>query len=740
MSKDVLVSFIGDTSSQGNDTLDIPSEVWNVLIVDDDPLVHSSTRIAIQNVQFEGRLLNFISLYSAKEAEQFLENSELPIAVILLDVVMESDDAGLKLVSTIRDIFQLKLVRIILRTGQPGYAPEIETIKDLDINDYKSKPELTRNGLYTALAVAIRSYSQLQQLEQTRRGLEKIVEASCDLSRLHGLNAYSEGAVLQICSLLGVAEEGLVCVRRHSDHPAEPFIIAAAGTYANLINQPLNNLPCPSMRKALDECLDGGESRIGELTTLYFKLSVDRTVAACIRSDRELSMLDKQLLQAFCASISIGFDNVYKTERLEEEAYVDPLLGIPNRNGFERVIVRQQRRFRPSLLLLIDIDDFSAINATLDQHYGDDVLRTACRRVQSLLNESTVLGRVSGDCFALIGPMSESDCDDIVQAFHEPFEINGNKLLLSVTCGVVKLGGSHSAVSANELLKDANIALKQAKEFNRGKIRYFDASLRKAAENRIALLGGLREAFSARQLFLHYQPQIDLATGRLIGAEALLRWCNPAGKFIPPDLFIPLAEQSGIILPIGTWVLRTACLHAKKLLNQGHKDFRMAVNVSHAQLRDPEFIEQLRSILFETGLPGRNLEIELTESIVAEDINLVNQLLKQVHALGVTVALDDFGTGYSSLSLLNKIAVDRLKIDRAFISTLEQDAVDSHLAKVIVHLAKDFHLMTIAEGIENDRQLQALISVGCDEGQGYFIARPMDIDALERWILDHTDF
>ncbi|TVP87698.1 MAG: bifunctional diguanylate cyclase/phosphodiesterase, partial [Pseudomonadaceae bacterium] len=420
--------------------------------------------------------------------------------------------------------------------------------------------------------------------------------------------------------------------------------------------------------------------------------------------------------------------------RLESEAFLDSLLGIPSRSGFERVILRQQKRFPDSLLMLVDIDDFSSINSTLDQHYGDDVLRAVCQRLQMLMGDNSILGRISGDCFGLVGPLSTIDSEAILKAFDEPFDIHDSRLLISATCGVVKLNAEGATTTATELLKDANIALKQAKMFSRGKIQSYDVSLRKAAVDRIALLNGLREAFSARHLFLCYQPQIELSSGRVVGAEALLRWRNASGQFIPPDQFIPLAEQSGIIIPIGTWVLRTACMNTRQMIDAGYTDFRMAVNVSHAQLRDPGFIPLLAEVMQEHGVPGQNLELELTESIAIDDLVFINGLLASMREFGVSVALDDFGTGYSSLSLLSRLAVDRLKIDRAFTASLLEDALDSQLAKVMVHLAQDFNLCCIAEGIESAEQMSALDALGCNEGQGYHIARPMDFSALMTWM------
>ncbi|EXJ12249.1 EAL domain-containing protein [Nitrincola nitratireducens] len=730
VSFDDEITFLAEEACSGQQ-----DDIWNVLIVDDDHDVHLTTQMALADLSIEGRKLAFHSCFSGADAYDFLSKNPLEIAVILLDVVMESHDAGLKLVSLIREDLKLSFPRIILRTGQPGYAPEVDTIRRLDINDYKTKSELTRGGLYTALSVAIRSYAQLRQIEINRLGLEKIVKAINDLSRIRGLSSYAEGAVLQICSILSIPEEGLVCVQSVTSSASEPLIIAAAGNFARLINQPLDALPNPCMKSALRQALSQRSHIIGRHTALYFGLENDREMAACIESNRVLTAVDEHLLNAFCASVSVGIDNLGLNARIESLAYVDPLLGIANRYRFERAITEQQAMFTNCVLILVDIDDFSSVNSTLDQHFGDDVLKAVCARLSHFISSDVILGRVAGDCFALVGPAESVKYDDIIQLFQDPFIVNNESLRISVTCGVVSLEQEGMATQGTELLKDANIALKQAKLFSRGKVQYFKASLRQAAKDRIELLTGLREAFSSDRLFLCYQPQIDLRSRRIIGAEALLRWRNQQGQFIPPDRFIPLAEQSGTIIPIGAWVLRTACAQLRQLIDLGYADFRMAVNVSYAQFREPDFVDMLKSVILDARVPAEQLEIELTESIAIEDPLAINKTLSAIRALGIKVAMDDFGTGYSSLSVLNRLRIDRLKIDRAFVADASLSATEANLARVIVHLAKDFQLNVIAEGIETESQLNELVKMGCDEGQGYFIAKPMDAKTFVDWLV-----
>lgn len=711
---------------QHDDVHDLFSGAWRILIVDDEKDVHEATCLALRGLVIQGRPLSFVHAYSAAEARDILYREGDSVAVVLLDVVMEFADAGLRLVEDIRDRMGLKALRIILRTGQPGYAPELETIRAYDINDYKTKSELTRVRLYTSLTVALRSFWQLCQLEASRKGLEKIIEASSDLSRLLGLNSFSEGVVTQICALLNVPAEGIVCANNPGDSLHAARIIAAAGSYASMINQPLSVLPNQRMRNALERSLLNQCSDVNEETCLYFEDNSRRGVAVCIESPKPLDVVDQDLLQVFSANLSVGFNNVALHERLVDVAFNDQLLSIPNRNRFVQLI--EERLACPAglMLALIDIDDFSGINAALDQHFGDRVLAAVCARLAEGGNGETMIGRVAGDCFGLLGEASTLTPSFVAKVFEAPFDIGGEHLRLSATSGFIELDASAS--SAAELLKDASIALKQAKAFSRGKSMVFSKDLRTTAKERMRLLTGLRGAFSAERLFVVYQPQVDLLSRRIIGAEVLLRWRNEEGQFVPPDRFIPLAEQSGIIIPIGDWVLRTACAKLRELITAGYHDFRMAINVSHIQFREPDFVRQLEVILAESGVPAAQVEIELTESIAPEGLEMIVERISALRALGVTVAMDDFGTGYSSLTMLSRLPIDRIKIDRAFINELALPDRPCNIVEMILALARQLNLVAIAEGVETEEQYQMLVDLGCVEGQGYLFAKPLNED------------
>ncbi|WP_077037965.1 EAL domain-containing protein [Pelomonas sp. KK5] len=705
---------------------------WRILVVDDDADVHRATELAMQGLKIENQPLHFLHASSAAEAREMLA-TEPDLACALLDVVMESDDAGLRLVRFIRDELGISSLRIVLRTGQPGYAPEIETVQAYDINDYKTKSDLTRTRLYTVLTAAVRSYMQIRALEANRQGLESIISASTELTQLRGVQRFAEGVLSQLCALLDVPPEGLVCAQFASELDTETRIIAAAGSVAGLMDSALDAIPSDAVRERLQRCINLRQSLYEDGgCTLYFGMSNGRAMVAMIDLGRPLTDLDQQLLRVFCGHIAVGFENVVLYSQLLDQAYNDQLLRLPNRNRFVELLDRNLKDPSGITLALIDIDDFSDINDAFGHRFGDQVLRSVAMRLGELLGLNTAMARVGPDAFGLLGPQEQVNGDEIQRVFVEPFAVAGERLQLSATSGLVRL--SESSAVGSELLLDAQIALKRAKLQHRGSSQYFSSAMGSDARERFKLLKGLRTGFETNELFVVYQPQVDLPTNKAIGAEALIRWRMADGKFVPPDQFIPLAEQSGLIIAIGEYVLRTSCLQLRRMLELGHADFRMCVNISLAQFRHPDFIPSLNRALRDTGVDGKNLELEITESMAMEDTELVLRLLADIKRCGATVAIDDFGTGFSSLSHLRQLDVDRLKIDRAFVREAQSSAAGATIAQMVINLGRGLGLRVIAEGIETEDQRLHLLTLGCHEGQGYLFARPMQADQLERWM------
>ncbi len=567
-----------DADSPGHDA---QRPAWRLLIVDDEPDVHRATTFALADVTILGRPLEFLHAYSALEATGILQR-EKEVAIVLLDVVMEREHAGLELVKTIRQVLKLTDVRIILRTGQPGYAPEIQTIHDYDINDYKTKSELTRTKLFATVTAALRVYQQI---------------------------------------------------------------------------------------RALDEL-----------------------------------------------------------------AFYDRLSRLPNRNRFidliDAQLLRSERDDR--VIALLDIDDFSEVNDALGHQHGDRLLQAVAQRLTEGLEQGTVIARIGSDTFGLMGPARAIDPAHVLWLFREPFNVQGESTTVTATLGLVHLRDVRE--SGTDALKDANIALKRAKKNRRGSYVVYSSQMGFDIRERVRLLQGLRMAVESERLFIVYQPQVNLHSGQLIGMEALIRWRDADGDFVPPERFIPLAETSGLIIVIGDWVLRMACHELVRLQAMGLPGLRMSVNVSQIQFRHPEFVDRLQAALADTGVNPACLELEITESIAMEDAGFILETLTAIKALGISVAIDDFGTGYSCLGHLRQLPVDRLKIDRTFVNELSQDVSGGHIAAMVVELGHKLNLTVIAEGVENERQAEMLKGMGCHEGQGFLYGKPMTPPELRDWL------
>ncbi|MBC9071305.1 EAL domain-containing protein [Thauera sp. CAU 1555] len=716
-----------------DDLADAP-QVWRVLVVDDDPDVHASTRFALSGLRVVERPLELLHAHSAAEALVVLER-ERDIAVMLLDVVMEQEDAGLRLVDKVRAMPGLQNLRIILRTGQPGYAPEAETIARYDINDYKTKSELTRAKLFASLTAAVRSYEQLQRIEGGRRGLAQILDASHQLVSQEGLEAFAAGVITQLASFMGTQPDGVVCARKDEQETGSGAgyeIVAAAGRYSALMRCRPEALTGDPVVSLLRQCLDERRNvRTAHGISLHFPAN-GASFAAYVDTGRRVPEVDEQLLQMFCSHIALCGRNVKLMSRLSELAFRDQLVGLPNRVSFLQEVERRLDAGEEGLTVaLVDIDHFGALNDLLGHRYGDMLLQDVARRLSAMAAGMGAVARVAGDVFGLAGSDALLGAERIAALFAQPFEIEGGEQRISASIGLVRAERGGDAAS---LLKDAYIALKRAKSEGMGRCAYFSPEVGVETRERTRLLHGLRDAFQHERLFLAYQPQVDLASGRVLGFEALLRWRNDDGTFVPPDRFIPLAEQSGLIVPIGQWVLRSA-LHVLAVLDrEGFPGLRAAVNVSVVQFREPQFVESVDRALADTGMSADRLELEVTESVCVLGQESVAVQLGALTRRGIQVAIDDFGTGFSSLSYLDRLGADRLKIDRSFVQSLEQECGGARIAEMMIALARRLGMRSIAEGIETEAQRQRLAELGCDEGQGYLFGRPMALDDFKAWL------
>lgn len=440
------------------------------------------------------------------------------------------------------------------------------------------------------------------------------------------------------------------------------------------------------------------------------------------------------------------FRDITARKRAEENvarmARQDVLTGLANRGTFVEAVrqaaARMARGAKAFAVLYLDLDHFKDVNDTLGHSAGDLLLGEVAERLRSTVREEDIVARFGGDEFAVLQcEISEPAqvaalAERLVSEMRAPFSVLGNDIRVGVSIGMAMCGPG--VEGAEVLMSQADLALYRAKADGRGTYRFFAEGMDVEVRARVALVSDLREGLDADQLFLVYQPQVDIATGRIVGVEALARWRHPRRGLVGPAQFIPVAEKSGLIVPLGRWVMRTACRQAKAWVDAGIAPELVAVNVSGAQFRTPlELDTTLASILAETKLPSDRLEVEFTESVLMEAWLEQRQVLENLRASGLRIAIDDFGTGFSSLQYLSRFPVDRIKIDRSFVSDIGEGAGAGNavIVKATIGLARELGLQVIAEGVETRAQVEALRAWGCRQAQGYYFARPMPAEEVE---------
>ncbi|HHW78496.1 MAG TPA: EAL domain-containing protein [Xanthomonadaceae bacterium] len=435
-------------------------------------------------------------------------------------------------------------------------------------------------------------------------------------------------------------------------------------------------------------------------------------------------------------------------------AYFDPLTGLPNRNFFQtrlyQAIELARRHSRQLAVLFIDLDNFKCVNDTLGHSVGDQLLQITAKRLTRSVRGCDVvtrhppgeqlhdLARLGGDEFTVLlaeigkGEDAAGVAVRILENLAEPLHLAGHDMIVTSSLGIAVFPQDGEDVET--LLKSADMAMYHAKRMGRNSFQYFSRSMNEGALKRLTLESRLRRAIDQNELSLHYQPQLDLLTGEVCGMEALLRWESTELGQVPPMEFIPIAEESGLIIPIGEWVLRTACRQVRAWRDAGLALSRMAVNVSALQFVQAGFPGLVARTLEAIGLESCRLELEVTETALIKDSENAIDTLRKLKALGVKLAVDDFGTGYSSLSRLKDFPLDRLKIDRSFIRALPSSPGDKAIATAVIAMANSMNLKVIAEGVENDGQIDFLRDRNCDEIQGYLVSRPLPVDQAEDFL------
>lgn len=435
-------------------------------------------------------------------------------------------------------------------------------------------------------------------------------------------------------------------------------------------------------------------------------------------------------------------DREVREQRLRHESVHDALTGLPNRALFMKRLsdaTHRARRGQDSLfaVLFLDVDGFKLVNDSMGHHVGDEMLVSIARRLEGCVRGGDIVARLGGDEFAILLERiidvrdAAMVAERVQEALHAPLLIGGYEHATSASIGVALSSGASE--QPEYVLRSADIAMYRAKNTGRGRYEMFDRAMHAEALTRLQIETDLRHAFERDEFFLHYQPIVSLAEGRIIGAEALIRWRHFERGIVSPATFVPVAEDTGLVVPLGRWVLREACRQACQWQSCGSdgRPFAISVNLSVREFAQPDLVKTVASILEETGLPPKALRIEITESAIIGQKHPAIETVEQLRALGVEIHLDDFGTGYSALSYLHRLPLDAVKVDRAFISSIDQEERPLHVVKAIISLAHAIGLVVVAEGVTNHRQLELLRGMGCDLAQGFIFSRPCNPEEMQ---------
>ncbi len=619
------------------------------------------------------------------------------------------------------------------------FPVEVRVAQFEDEGEY-AVPGEPRRRLVLAIARDVSERHKAQEaLRDSQEQLSGIVQASADAIFIVALDGRISFANTAATAIFGLSHQELIG-RAHNDERWAWRTLEGGQVLAA-------DLPFARV-------LSAGEARSG----LFFSLArrdERRVLVSCNASPLRGANSEISGVVLVLSDIT---ERKTLEERLTHQALHDHLTGLPNRalfsNRLEHALTRANRSREEIAVLFLDLDNFKLINDSLGHAAGDRLLIAVSARLQKCLRAGDTAARFGGDEFVILLDHVNNPsygmrvAQRIVEVMREPFEIEGREVFSAPSIGLAFSRGSASELldHPNEMLRNADTAMYEAKRRGKGRIQVFEENLSQAALERMELENDLRRALSRDELVLHYQPKVDLASGRVYGVEALVRWNHPKRGLISPNDFIPLAEETGLIVPIGCWVLRQACVQAQKWQQQFQNSplepgssapgalFEMNVNVSVRQLQHPDVIAEVARALKETGLEPSSLVLEITESILMDEGSGMVQVLGELKQLGVRLAIDDFGTGYSGLSYLKSFPLDMLKIDRRFVSNLGEDAGSSVIISSMINLAHALDLTVVAEGTETGAEVERLKHLGCDIAQGFFFARPMSQEQFETYL------
>ncbi len=709
---------------------------WKILSVEDDPVYQASLLHGLSGLQFRGQDVEVLTASSAVQAAEILAEHD-DIAVMLLDVVMEQDDAGLRLVSSVREVLGNSSIRIVLLTGQPGVAPETDVMRQYDIDEYWNKADLNREKLHSVVGSHLRTWHYMMELSRAQRGLQLILDASRNLHSQQELGALTQAVLTNISLIIGAGVGGIVCMGQFRERSLEAAqVIASSGHYSNIPDIAVSDLEPAGRLETLRTASSSQSHQFrNDHSVLYFETHAIDGAEYLVLIDGlfDLTEAHINLLRVFSENIRSGFANVALLNRVSRLAYFDDFLGIRNRNGLLRELgTLNEKERREGVLLLARIKNFQDAMVTFGESYCESLLQAAAAALQQQLPGCSCFATCSTDSFAMIfNHSTQPDEARLLQVCEQVLMLSGVQHHIQLIFCKLELNLLEDS-SPQEILHLAEITLSVGSGYNLNLIGYTPGYREKITSSHLLLLE-LQQALQNNELFIMLQPKVELLSQKPVGFEALVRWQKRDGNFIPPDVFIPLAETSGLIGSLDLHVLRSTFSAVQQLKAAGF-NLPVSFNATVSDLKNRDYIQEIFNAIEGGQVNPQLLEIEVTESQAMADYRHFDKILRQFMDAGMGVSIDDFGTGYSSLSHITRLAATTLKIDRSFINGIENSEEDRHAVEMVAKIGQRFGYHIVAEGVETEAQNQWLQEVGCRIGQGYFFARPMTIDDAIAWL------
>ena len=733
--------------SAEEDTAGPSQKNWVVLSVEDNQPYQDVLESALQEVSFKGRKIELLRATSAASAATILSKRQ-DISLILLDIVMETDDAGFYLIDTIRNVIGDELLRIVVLTGQPGVKPHDKAINEYNISEYWNKTDLSADKLKSVVVSNLRTWQISQQLQIARRGLQMIVDASRSLTARQDTAEFAHTVLEEIARVINVPNTGgIVCIVKTGIESLQLApIVAASSHFRELIDARLENVFSvydedrkQRVEKAIFEAWQTQQHIFeNDFTLLFFDTSEhdEKQYLMLVDSPHALDSNQLNLLQAFAENISSGFVNQALMNKLSQLAYLDTPTGIHNFNWLARELGQQSTyHINNSSLVLFRLLNYETAEMIAGHDYATKMFKAFCLFINEQLPKHYLLAVWDRETVALVFTLDNKPGEDKLKTIRNTtMEMDELDIQLQFQVGAMDFKDTQS-LSLAEVLVLANTALGKARSSGVD-VYNFDYALIQRLANRMRILTALKKALTTREsFFLVLQPKVNLATGKPVGFEALLRWRMEDNTLCPPSEFIPIAEASGLSLEISEMVLAKTIEVIQRLQAEGYS-LPVSFNLANSDVVSPIIFNEINRCIDEHEIDASLLDIEVTETQATEDYTVINPLLRSFIDKGVGVSIDDFGTGYSSLSQLADLAATTIKLDQKFVNDLTAENKDKalHIVQMIARLAERFAFKLIAEGVETEEQRQLLMDNGYQHAQGYYFAKPMPMDELLDWL------